>query len=76
MSTEVQNVVAALKKLKGQYENAPKGIPEPATNADTTDGSGSYAQEDLTDPGIQNKVTGSGGGPIIGRRGRSYKGSC
>lgn len=76
MSPEVKRVVEALNKMRGQHENLPKGIPEPATNADSGDGSGTYVQEDLTDPGILNKVTGNGGGPIMGRRGRSYKGSC
>lgn len=76
MNPEVQRVVEALRKLKGQTENKPKGIPEPSTNADSDDGSGTYAQDNLVDPGIQNQVTGNGGGPVIGRRGRSYKGNC
>lgn len=79
MKPEIKGIVEALRKLKagGSSENRPKGIPEPGTNADTAAVEGAYAAEDLGDPGIVNQVTGSGGGPVIGRVTRgSGKGGC
>lgn len=72
MTTEIKNVVEALKKMQGGYEAAPKGLPSPGANEDRSDAA--YESEGLTDPGIQNPVTGSGAGPTIGRRGRAGKG--
>jgi len=68
-------IAEALTKLKKETNPAaPKGLPENSVNSNkTTDGV--YEQEDLTEPLIQNPVTGSGNGPVIGRRGRAAGGS-
>jgi hypothetical protein len=42
-----------------------KGLPQPRSNDDGED-DGTYRHEGLSEPPIQNMVTGSGGGPVIG----------
>lgn len=76
MKPEIKGIVEALRKMKGGVaaDNRPKGVPDPATNADTAAVEGQYQEEGTSDPGIQNMVTGNGGGPIIGRRARGSSG--
>ena len=57
-------------------DNAPKGLPKPPENADGGNVFGEFEQEGLSDPGIQNRVTGNGGGPVIGsNRQRTTRGN-
>jgi hypothetical protein len=71
MKPEIERVVKALRKMRGDPDNSPKGVPEPKTNEDSDP---DYNQEGLTDEGIQNEVTGSGSGPEIRSVARLFRG--
>lgn len=62
-----------MKKLKsnGMPDNSPTGLPKVQDNSDSGNVLGEYEQEGLAETPIQNMVTGSGGGPILGG-GRSH----
>lgn len=46
----------------------PSGLPESTENSDSQSVvEGKYQMEDTTDPGIQNPVTGTGTGKVLGR---------
>lgn len=77
MSPEIQGIVKALQGLRSGVtsEASPKGLPKPISNSDQPTSEMAYADEGLTDPGIQNPVTGNGGGPVLGRRSRASGGN-
>lgn len=81
-SPEAIRIADALRKMKtgGSADNRPKGLPSSAENSDSGTEVGTFEQEGLTDPGIQNEVTGNGGGPVMGggkaRATRSGCGCC
>lgn len=71
MKQDVTGIVEALRRMRAGASagNEPKGLPTSVSNADRSEDT--YEGEGLADPGIQNPVTGSGAGPVIGRRGRA-----
>jgi hypothetical protein len=72
ISYQALKIAASLNQLKRKIRvNEPKGLPEMSHNDNQTP-DGVYEHEKLSDPGIQNPVTGTGNGPIIGRRSRVY----
>ena len=71
MNKQAHKVAMALRELmkpKGGVvlDNSPKGLPGRVDNSDKGNDPGAFEQEGLSDPGIQNMVTGNGGGPVIG----------
>lgn len=65
-SETIQKIAKALRGVRQRPpDNKPKGMPQAPLNQNTSV-DGQYGEEDLTDPGIQKAVTGSGDGPIIG----------
>jgi len=72
ISYQALKIAAALHQMKRKsHDNEPKGLPEMSSNDNQTP-DGVYEQEKLTDPGIKNPVTGTGNGPILGRRSRVH----
>jgi hypothetical protein len=72
ISYQALKIAAALNQMKRKVrDDEPKGLPEMSSNDNQTP-DGAYEQEKLTDPGILHPVTGTGSGPIIGRRSRVY----
>lgn len=67
-SPEAMRIAEALRKMRSgcSADNAPKGLPRQGDNLNSGNEDGTFEQEGLTDPGIQNEVTGSGGGPVLG----------
>ena len=63
---KIASVIRSMLRKGKLPDNAPKGLPAFGENTDKGNDVGTFEQEGLIDPGIQNMVTGNGGGPVLG----------